>query len=150
MSMEQILETVRAFDGILELAPGEGSDFPELAWGDHFFYYAPDGLVPGNEQPYATIITKDYPEDTLSHLDAEDRWRVNIHVGSARAAEVTGPGDRWDFAAADVIVPHPVYGSLGWVSVVNPGEGTMETVLSLMAEAHADARRRYERRTGRG
>lgn len=46
MSMEQILETVRGFDGILELAPVEGSGFPEVAWGDHFFYYAPDGQVP--------------------------------------------------------------------------------------------------------
>lgn len=42
MSMEQILEAVRGFDGVLELAPTAGSEYPEIAWGDHFFYYAPD------------------------------------------------------------------------------------------------------------
>ena len=58
MSMDDILQTIRAFDGVLELAPTEGSGFPEIAWGDHYFYFAPDGDVPQREQPYATIVTK--------------------------------------------------------------------------------------------
>lgn len=37
MSMEQILETVYGFDGVVVLAPTPGSEFPEIAWGDHFF-----------------------------------------------------------------------------------------------------------------
>ena len=57
MTLQQILAEVRTFDGILELAPQAGSDYPEIAWGDHFFYYAPDGQVP-RRQPYATIVTK--------------------------------------------------------------------------------------------
>ncbi|MGW0735567.1 DUF6194 family protein [Streptomyces sp. NPDC002851] len=79
--MEQIIATVRAFDGALVLVPEPGSDFPELAWGDAFFYYAPDGQPPKNVQPYGNIVTKDYPDDTASDLDPPGRWRVNIHVG---------------------------------------------------------------------
>lgn len=43
-----------------------GSEHPEISWSDHFFYYAPDGLVPRNRQPYATIVTKNYPDDVQS------------------------------------------------------------------------------------
>ncbi len=57
------------------------SPFPEIAWGDHFFYFAPNGQVPQREQPYATIITKNYPGDTCCDLDQPGRWRLNIHVG---------------------------------------------------------------------
>jgi len=61
-----ILDEIRRHDGVLELAPGPGSEYPEISWGDHYFYFAPDGVVPQNRQPYATIITKDYPDDAAS------------------------------------------------------------------------------------
>jgi len=152
MSMAEILDTVRSLDGILVLAPDEGGDFPEIAWGDFFFYYAPEGEIPQNVQPFATIVTKDYPDDTGSQLNAEDRWRVNIHVGRPRFQELIGEDPRtfrWsDYATADVVMPHPVYGALGWISVVNPGPKAMPTVLDLLRAAHEDARARAERRTG--
>ncbi|GAA1751368.1 hypothetical protein GCM10009747_05980 [Agromyces humatus] len=154
--MKPILETVRALDGVLELAPEPGGEFPEIAWGDHFFYSSPDGSIPSNRQPFATIVTKDYPDDTLSNLDPAGRWRLNIHVGTARFAELTGvtPHDftaqdlsAGDFSMPDVILPHPVYGSLGWVAIVNPGARTTATALALLREAHSDDRRRVERRS---
>jgi hypothetical protein len=152
MSMDQILATVRSFDGILELAPGQGSEFPEISWGDHFFYYAPDGQLPQNVQPYSTIVTKDYPDDQGSDLDPDGRWRLNIHVGHARFTELTGENPRdfsaRDFSETDVIMPHPVYGSLGWIAVVNPGDRTTATVVELLRSAHEDERRRVERRSG--
>jgi hypothetical protein len=141
MSMEQILAAVRGLDGCCELAPTEGSEFPEIAWGDHFFYYAPDGRVPPRTQPYATIVTKDYPGDADSDLAAPDRWRCNIHVGRPTLARLVGP-DPADPAAADVLFPHPVYAAQGWIAVVNPGRRTLPTVLALLHDAHQDARRR--------
>lgn len=155
MSMEQILETVRGFDGALVVVPGPGSDAPEIAWGDAFCYYAPDGAVPQHVQPYATIVTKDYPDDTASQLDAPERWRVNIHVDRATFLELTGEEPRRlsrarDYAAADVFNPNPVYGALGWVCVVNPGERTRDTVVHLLRDAHEAARARFERRLETG
>ncbi|WP_448003206.1 DUF6194 family protein [Agromyces bauzanensis] len=149
--MQQILSTVRAFDGVLILAPQPGSAFPEPAWGDAFFYYAPDGQVPQNVQPYGTIVTKDYPDDTASRLDAPERWRVNIRVDRKTFRNLTGETPRAltrtrDFAAVDEINPHPVYGALGWVAIVNPGEHTMGTAVELLRDAHEAARRRFERR----
>lgn len=147
MSMDRILETVGSFDGIFVLAPEAAGPYPEIAWGDSFYYYAPDGEVPANQQPFATIITKDYPGDADSRL-GDGRWRVNIHVGKTLFTTLTGDRvEPLDFAEADVILPHPVYGSLGWVSVVNAGERTLPTVLELLQGAYRDARTRAERRS---
>lgn len=151
MSMEQIIATVRGFDGALVLVPEPGGDFPEIAWGDAFFYYAPDGRIPQNTQPYGTIVTKNYPNDTASDLDPPGRWRVNVHVDGARFWQLTGEeprslSRRRDNAATDSVMPHPVYGALGWISVVNPGERTADPVVGLLRGAHDAARARFERR----
>lgn len=151
MSMEQIIATVRGFTGALVVVPGPGGDFPELAWGDAFFYHAPDGRMPRNVQPYGTIVVKDYPDDTASDLDPPGRWRVNVHVAPAVFRRLTGEDPRGltrprDHAAVDEVMPHPVYGALGWISVVNPGERTAETVVRLLREAHDAAGARSARR----
>ncbi len=151
--MEQILRTVRSFDGVLVLSPEPGGPFPEIAVGDHFFYHAPDGTVP-HGQPYGTVVTKDYPDDAASRLDEEGRWRVGVHVGRTRFRELLGTdpraGEPSEVAATDVVLPHPVYGALGWAAVVNPGERTTALVLDLLRAAHDDARARAGRRaTGR-
>ncbi|WP_369201956.1 DUF6194 family protein [Streptomyces sp. PU-14G] len=151
--MNQLLETIRSFDGVLELAPGEGSAFPEIAWGDHFFYYAPDGQVPQREQPYATLVTKNYPGDTMCDLDRPDRRRLNIRVGREAFVELTGEDPRAEFSprdytATDVVLPHPVYRAQGWVSITNPDSATGPLAARLLREAHENARRRAERRRG--
>ncbi|MFD7309322.1 DUF6194 family protein [Promicromonospora sp. NPDC059942] len=170
-TIEQIIAAVRELDGALVVAPAVGDPtVPELAWGDAFFYYAPDGEMPRNVQPYGTIVTKNYPDDTTSDLDPAGRWRVNVHVGRARQAELVGavepevaepgvaepgharpgPGGHGEAGprpdTADVMRPHPVYGSAGWIAVVNPGPATGDTVLALLRDAHDAARARFERR----
>lgn len=145
MHMTELLETVRAFDGVLEVAPDAGSEFPQIAWGDHFFYFSPDGALPKG-QPYATVVTKDYPDEPQSGLDPAGRWRVNIHVGKEAFAELTGEHPRRlsarDWTVSDVLLPHPVYGSLGWIAVVNPAANTAPVVLELLRTAHENAKRR--------
>lgn len=156
MSMELILSEIRTYEGVVELAPLPGSEHPEISWGDYFFYYAPDGRVPSNRQPYATIVTKDYPDDTASHLDAEDRWRLNIHVGSRVFTELLGytpeeiDGTGVDYNTTDALLPHPLYGGYGWVCVVNPGDLTLDRALEVLRGAHLADRRRVERRHGTG
>ncbi|MFD6433781.1 DUF6194 family protein [Streptomyces venezuelae] len=148
--MEQIIATVRDLDGALVLVPEPGGDFPELAWGDAFFYYAPDGRPPENAQPYGTVVTKNYPDDTSSDLDPPGRWRVNVRVDRATFRELTGEEPRSisrprDHAATDRVLPHPVYGAQGWICVVDPGERTTDTVVRLLRSAHEAARARFVR-----
>lgn len=151
MSMEQILETIRRFEGVFELAPTAGSAYPEIAWDDHFFYYAPDGQVPQREQPYATIVTKNYPGDASCDLDQPGRWRLNIHVGRSAFIELLGTDPLIepagvDFAAVDTVLPHPVYRTQGWIAIINPGALTERLAVSLLNTAHDAARRRATRR----
>jgi hypothetical protein len=143
MEIDDIIGQVEAMGGVLTLRPRAGDGSPEIAWGDVFFYYAPDGIVPKG-QPFATIVTKDYPDDTSSRLDRPGVFRLNM----AASREDFG---RWasqdaDPSAADVLFPHPVYGSMAWLSVVNPGPATAEPVRDLLAAAHDRARGLYERR----
>lgn len=155
MTMDTILAELRVQVGVLELAPRPGSMHPEISWGDFFFYYAPDGEVPKNRQPYATVVTKNYPDDSASQLDDAGRWRVNIHVGAALFSELLGyPAsdidmDAVDFAESDALVPHPLYGAYGWIAVVNPGPRTIDRVLDAIREAHRADQQRVERRADR-
>ncbi|MFJ6694849.1 DUF6194 family protein [Streptomyces sp. NPDC091272] len=152
--MDQIIAAVRALPGALVVAPQPGDGLPEQAWGDAFFYHAPDGRMPTTVQPFATIVTKDHPGDTASALDAPDRWRVNVHVDRATFRELVGAQPREvdrtavDHTVTDRVLPHPVYGELGWICVVSPGDRTTETVLRLLRAAHESARIRSLRRRG--
>ncbi|MGX9296099.1 DUF6194 family protein [Tsukamurella paurometabola] len=142
MSMQQIIDSTRALNGVVELAPEPGSTFPEVAWGDHFFYYSPDGSIPQRGQPFATIITKNYPDDDRCGLDAPDRYRVNVHVGRARLAELVDEADM-DYATPDRVIGHPLYARQGWIAVVRPGERTLDLLTGLIREAHAAAAARF-------
>ena len=151
MSIDDIIALVASFDGTVTQLPREGDGTPEIAWGDAFFYYAPDGRIPEATQPFATIVTKDYPGDDLSRLDAAGRFRVNVATGREVFVEWTGhdprePAGDIDYAQADVVMPHPVYGEVGWLSVVNPGPATDEAVRDLLRKAYELARGRDERR----
>ncbi|MFB4300862.1 DUF6194 family protein [Actinomadura sp. NTSP31] len=146
MSIDEILEFAGGFDGVLVLRPQPGDGSPEIAWGDVFLYYAPDGNVPEATQPYATIVTKDYPGDEGSRLDRPGAFRLNFAAGKDASARWTERES--DPSAADVLMAHPVYA--GWLAVVNPGAGTEAAVRELLRTAHDLARSRYERRRGRG
>ncbi|MFE5308485.1 DUF6194 family protein [Isoptericola sp. NPDC056605] len=149
-SMDQIIAAVRRLEGVLVLQPRAGDGTPELAWGDAFFYYAPDGQVPTAVQPYGTVVTKNYPDDVSCDLDRPDRWRVNVHVGRDRLRALVGDRRPERAVVPDVFLPHPLYSELGWVCVVNPGERTGRRVVELLREAHDAARRRSERRRSLG
>lgn len=143
MDRTSIIATVQTFDGALAAQPEPGSAFPEISWGDAYFYYAPDGIMPERTQPYGTIITKDYPDDADSQLDAPERFRVNVNVGRDAVAELP---TELDPAVVDRFFPHPLYATAGWVSVVNPIR-TAEQLLALLRQAHDAARTRAERRS---
>lgn len=142
MGIDEIIGYLDSLDGVLILRPGPGDGSPEISWGDTFFYYAPTGVVPRG-QPFATIVTKNYPGDEDSRLDRPDTFRVNMAPGkeafAAHAATV-------DPSAVDTVMVHPVYGSAQWLAVVNPGPRTDGTTRELLRTAYDQARRRYERR----
>ncbi|OZD07171.1 hypothetical protein CH275_08395 [Rhodococcus sp. 06-235-1A] len=151
MTLDDIVNMVGSFDNTLAQRPREGDGTPELAWGDAFFYYSPDGSIPTATQPFATIVTKDYPGDELSRLDRPEAFRVNVVVGKQEFEHILGVPPREAARAPqadtdDTLAAHPQYGTAGWVSVVNPSSQTESQVRELLESAHSVAKARYERR----
>jgi len=154
MTVDEIISFVESMGGVLTLRPGPADGSPEIAWGDTFFYYAPDGAVPIATQPFATVVTKNCPGDEASRLDRPDAYRVNVAAGKDAFFRWTGRAPREpattevDPSATDTVIAHPVYGTVGWLAVVNPGPRTGEVTHELLRTAHRLARARYERRAG--
>jgi hypothetical protein len=153
MTIDEIIDFATGLEGVLAVTPGPGDGSPEISWGDTFFYYAPDGGPPSATQPFATVVTKDYPGDERSRLAHADAFRVNIAAGTEAFVQWTGhaprdPAPAGDPGVTDSVRAHPVYGSLGWLAVVNPGPRTEPTVRDLLRDAHRLARSRHERRRG--
>lgn len=154
--MEEILSYVDGLGDVLTVKPAPGDGSPEISWGDAFFYLAPDGVNPTEPQPFATIVTKDYPGDESSRLNRPDTFRVNVAAGRDAFARWTGhapreagvPGLPAD--AVDTVFAHPVYGALGWLALVNPGPRTDGATRELLRDAHRLARARHERRAETG
>jgi|SRR5579859_4864190 len=142
MNIEEMSRYVRGLGDGITVAENEG---------DLFFLYDPDGDLPPERQfPFVTIVTGDR-YDSVSNLDRPGAYRLNIGLTKATYGALVGtpPEGGYDYAAEDVLMPHPVYGGQHWVSVVNPGKATLGTVRTLLAEAYGFAARKYTNRTRR-
>lgn len=89
--------------------------------------------------PFATILTKDNEYDNFSNLNRKGFFRINIGINketfnSMFEGLTTKKGLEAyldlgiDFTKEDIIQPHPTYGNLYWVCVVNPSRKTFETL----------------------
>jgi len=117
-------------------------DLQTVATQGHSFFFR------GAERnfPLATLVTND-EYDSASDLNRPSVFRLNIGVSkstyaalftsaaSPAGADEAGP----DFTVLDQIMPHPVYGKMFWICVLNPSATTFETVRPLLAEAYERA-----------
>ena len=136
-----------------------------VASGDSFFFYNPDSNVPPDHKfPFVTLVTSDI-NDQFSDLNRPSVFRLNIGVSKetfrslfgepklprygANAIESDDDSD-YDFTVLNQLMPHPVYGRMYWVCVLNPSDETFETkVLPLLTEAYEQAVSKYERKATR-
>ncbi|QDU26397.1 hypothetical protein ETAA8_14750 [Anatilimnocola aggregata] len=126
--------------------------------GDRYFFYDPGEQAPPDRRfPFATLVTGDR-HDQFSQLDRTGIYRLNIGVSKETFRSLLGPepfsppaagtvSSEYDFTAIDRWLPHPVYGSMYWVSVLNPGAATLEMMKSLLAEAYEMSSRRQGKTT---
>lgn len=119
------------------------------SWGETAFFANPGGRLPSGSY-FATIKEKDGANDRASHLDRDGIFRLNIGPGKgqfeplfgkppsrpAKGGIIDGP---WDFTVRDVLMPHPVYGWMSWVCVLNPSKATFEEIKPLLNAAHIRA-----------
>jgi hypothetical protein len=120
--------------------------------GATFFFYGSDHML-----PFVTLVTND-DFDQASNLNRPSVFRLNAGIGKQTFLSLFGskqphpnsgdaPESRYDFTELDQLMPHPVYGHMYWVCVLNPGDATFqEAVRPLIAEAYELAVRRNNRR----
>lgn len=119
--------------------------------GDVFFMYK-------NEEkfPFATIVTGDNDFDSVSNLSREGFYRLNIGIDKATFQQLfaslpSKPGiggyldSGIDFTAEDTLFPHPFYGSMYWVSIVNPSETSYPRLKAFLDYAYGKAKTNYEK-----
>ena len=137
---------LRSFPGIV----------PVAAWGETSFFYNPGRALPRGVY-FATLKAKDGENDRASRLDRPGVFRLNIGISKTTYRSLFGPPPArpaaggvvetgHDFAALDTLLPHPVYGWMSWISVLNPGPATFESVKPLLEEAHGLAAAKFGKR----
>src|SRR6478609_8608584 len=148
---DDIIAFARTLPGVHVMTASAETGAPKSAWGDSFIFYDPDDVEEDRRFPFATIVVSDYEGfDTLSNLNRPNVFRFNIAVGRRKFEELLGFGpsahaqhhDEFDYAAADVILPHPAYATHAWVSIVNPNQLDHQAK-DLLVGAHQLAVKRH-------
>lgn len=83
MEEHEVVEFISALPGVVTVTASETSGAPDVAWGDSFFSYDPEGVgADAWGANFATVVTKDYVGfDTASNLDRPGVFRLNVGVG---------------------------------------------------------------------
>lgn len=116
------------------------------SWGETGVFYNPQNKFKRGVY-VLTIKEKDGDNDKASNLDRPDIYRLNIGVSKntflRHFAKIPvrppkgGVIDMdWDFTQTGILMPHPVYGWMSWVCILNP---TVEQFNSSLKELIAEA-----------
>lgn len=147
MTIDEIVETVCALDS--------GIVF-DSNWGERALFYNPARQLKKGIY-IATFKERDGENDKASDLNRGGRFRLNIGLTKLAYFTLFGPlpfrpsagnivATGHDFTLSDVIMPHPVYGWMSWVAVVNPTLSTFKTLLPVIAESVERAQDKFPKR----
>ena len=100
------------------------------AYRERSFFYNPYGSLPKGIY-FATIKESDGPNDKASNLDREGIYRLSLGVGKRQYQQLFDDIPKrpakgeiveldFDFTTTGMLMPHPIYAWLGWVSINNP------------------------------
>jgi hypothetical protein len=122
---------------------------PLDSWGEKSFFLNPGQQLKRGTY-FATLKEKDGDNDKASYLDRDGIFRLNMGISKKRYLSLfqTLPkrpakscfidGD-YDFQKLDKVLPHPVYGWMGWICVLNPSTETFEKYKGFIDDAYNKA-----------
>lgn len=147
VSIEQIVEyCLSEFDGLVV----------DKNWGERGLFYNPDKKLPKGIY-VLTFKEKNGPNDRASELDRDNTYRLNLGVSKTTFSQLFGAIPKrptagnivstgHDFAQLNQITPHPIYGWMSWVAVLNPSNDTFAQVQPLIEEGVELARAKYAKK----
>ena len=122
---------------------------PLEAWGELSFFVNPEMKLKRGKY-FATLKSKDGENDKGSNLERESIFRLSIGLPPKDYETIFGPrpprpvkggiveGD-YNFTALNTLTPHPVYGWMGWVAILNPSETNFERCKNYLNAAYDKA-----------
>ena len=118
----------------------------EENFGYIFYFVGDDHLV-----PFVSIADSDNEYDSVSNLNREGVYRVNIGISRETYESLPGGSstDNIDYSALNVFLPHPEYSKQHFVCILNPSQENAERTKQLIVEAHSIAAARLSRRARR-
>ncbi len=119
---------------------------PLNAWGETSFFYNPGDLRPRGTY-FCTIKEKDGENDKASALHRKDVFRLNFGVTKQTFLRLFGVIPKrpfkggiiegaYDFTQLDSMCPHPVYGWMCWIAIINPSQESFIRLKGLMLESY--------------
>jgi hypothetical protein len=148
VQLKDIIEKIeKDFDGVV----------PKSSWGETSLFYNPGRLLP-NGVYFCTLKEKNGENDKSSMLDREGVFRLSIGITKDTFEKKFGSRPKrppkggiidtvHDFTALNELMPHPIYGWMSWVQILNPSESTFEALLPLITEAYENAVIKFNKKT---
>lgn len=116
------------------------------SWGETSFFYNPNNLSSRGTY-FCTIKENDGENDKASALHRDKVFRFNLGITRPTFLELFGNVPKrppkggvingsYDFTQLDTLYPHPVYGWMCWVAIINPSERSFKELESLISESY--------------
>jgi hypothetical protein len=147
LSVEDIVQQILALDTGLVF---------DSNWGERAIFFNP-GRVLKKGVYIATFKERDGQNDRASNLNRGGLFRFNLGLTKATYFPLFGfPPARpasgqtidtgHDFTAVDTLMPHPVYGWMSWVAIINPSGSSFERLKPLLVDSLEAAKSKFAKR----
>lgn len=132
--------------GVIEFVSKLDNVQQEENYGYTFFFVGDDHRL-----PFVTLADSDNEYDSVSNLNREGVFRINIGVSRETFTSLLGDYNSEDieYSALNVFLPHPDYAKQNFICILNPSQDNVEKTKALIIEAHANAKKRLERKLGK-
>lgn len=125
-------------------------------WGERGLFYNPEGLLPKGVY-IMTFKEADGDNDRASHINRGGIYRINLGISKESFKRIFGEiptrpsaggvvSTGHDFQELNQITPHPVYGWMSWIAVLNPSVETFNILKPIIAESVKLAHGKYRKR----
>lgn len=133
------LEEIQAF--LTDLSEVEHSE----NFGYTFYFVGADHRL-----PFVTFTSGDNEYDSVSNLDRDGVYRINIGVSRATFEQLFGglSAEALDYTVLNTFLPHPDYAKQHFICILNPTGEQLQRTKELITEAHSIAEKRWRRKSG--